>query len=264
MLLAHGIATTRDQTVSEPLPVSAEEHFKSLRYARMNARRLEHLAAMALAIESKTVLEIGAGIGDLTSFFLDRGCSVTSVEPRSKNLEQFRTRYEGSGIWPPERLKIVQGDVYDFVGQPNLPSHQIVFCYGLLYHLDNPADAIGNLASRCTELLLLETCVAHNGQDDAIAYHREDSENVTNSITGGGCLPTRQWVFNRLREHFEFVYMPLTQPAHDQFRLDWNGPIDSPRRSRSIFIASRTALQKAVLIDRVPGIQYSHYPPISA
>jgi SAM-dependent methyltransferase len=230
----------------------------------MNARRLEHLAALALPIESKTVLEIGAGIGDLTSFFLDRDCSVTSVEPRPKNLEQFRTRYEGSGIWPPERLKIVQGDVYNFVSQPNLPPHQIVFCYGLLYHLDNPAGAIRNLASRCTELLLLETCVAHDRQDDAIAYHREDSENVTNSITGGGCLPTRQWVFNRLAEHFEFVYTPLTQPAHDQFRLNWNMEFVSSPRSRSIFIASRSALQKALLVEHVPEVQYSHDPPVTA
>ncbi len=237
--------------------MSAEEHFQSLRYARMNARRLEHLATLALPIESRTVLEIGAGVGDLTSFFLDRDCSVTSVEPRSGNVERFRERYDGVRIWPPERLRIVQADVHDFLELPDIGPHQVVFCYGLLYHLEEPGLAIGNMASRCSELLLLETCVAHDRHDDWVRFHPEDPENVTNSITGHGCLPTRRWVFNRLREHFDFVYMPLTQPALDQFRLDWRAKIVAKRRSRAVFVASRAALMNSLLVEHVPDIQHA-------
>lgn len=40
-----------------------------------------------------TVLEVGAGIGDHTSFFLDRGCQVVSTEAREDNLDILRTRY---------------------------------------------------------------------------------------------------------------------------------------------------------------------------
>ena len=60
----------------------SESAFRNFQYLRMNARRLEHLASLGLPIAGREVLEVGAGIGDLTSFFLDRGCSVTAIEPR--------------------------------------------------------------------------------------------------------------------------------------------------------------------------------------
>jgi 16S rRNA A1518/A1519 N6-dimethyltransferase RsmA/KsgA/DIM1 with predicted DNA glycosylase/AP lyase activity len=74
--------------------MSVESHFHNLRYLHINSRRLEHLATLMLPIDTKSVLEVGAGVGDLTSFFLDRGCSVTSIEPRPENIEYFRARYK--------------------------------------------------------------------------------------------------------------------------------------------------------------------------
>jgi hypothetical protein len=45
--------------------------FHSPDYIRHNARRLEHLASLRLPIHDATVLEIGAGIGDHTTFYLE-------------------------------------------------------------------------------------------------------------------------------------------------------------------------------------------------
>jgi SAM-dependent methyltransferase len=242
------------------MTAAPQTHFQSLRYLRMNLRRLEHLATLGLPLRDKSVLELGAGIGDLTSFFLDRGCAVTSVEPRAENVAYFRARYEADPIWPEGRLSILQDDAYNFTARPEIGPHQVVFAYGLLYHLDRPLDALTNMASRCTELLLLETVVSREKTDDSVAITKEDAANVTNSVTGGGCVPTRQWVFNRLKKHFGFVYMPLTQPAHDQFRLNWLEPPAHRRRSRAIFVASRTPLNNARLADHVPDIQHTELP----
>src|SRR5262245_59527575 len=45
--------------------VSANEaQFHSDSYRRHNARRLEHLASLRLAVAHATVLEVGAGVGD--------------------------------------------------------------------------------------------------------------------------------------------------------------------------------------------------------
>jgi len=54
--------------------------FLSYHYQRHNQRRLEHLASLGLDIAGCTVLEVGAGIGDHTSFFLDRGCEVVTSD----------------------------------------------------------------------------------------------------------------------------------------------------------------------------------------
>ena len=47
------------------------DSFKTDYYQRHNQRRLEHLSSLNLDIFSKTVIEVGAGIGDHTSFFVD-------------------------------------------------------------------------------------------------------------------------------------------------------------------------------------------------
>ena len=46
--------------------------FHSHHYMRHNARRLEHLASLQIPVDGRTVLEVGAGIGDLSHFYLDR------------------------------------------------------------------------------------------------------------------------------------------------------------------------------------------------
>ena len=41
-------------------------HVHSENYLRINGRRLEHLASLGLPLDGRTVLEVGAGLGDLT------------------------------------------------------------------------------------------------------------------------------------------------------------------------------------------------------
>ena len=71
----------------------SESAITNFQYLRLNARRLEHLASLGLPIAGGEVLEVGAGIGDLTSFFLDRGCSVTAIQPRPENRACFASQY---------------------------------------------------------------------------------------------------------------------------------------------------------------------------
>jgi predicted RNA methylase len=230
--------------------------FHNLRYLRINARRLEHLATLALPVEQRTVLELGAGIGDLTSFFLDRGCSVTSIEPRSENVAAFRARYAESPFWPAARLTIIQADAAAIDAVPGLAPHQVVFCYGLLYHLADPAVVLRRAAALCSELMLVETVVAYGREDDALESIEENPRDPTMSVSGQACKPSRRWVFNRLHESFPLVYMPRTQPAHDQFPLDWTSRELPPGRSRAIFVASRQPLDSPLLVERVPDRQF--------
>ena len=75
------------------LTVSAETAFHYEGYLRLNQRRLEHLASLRLPIGGKTVLEVGAGVGDHTSFFIDRSCIVTATDGRASNIAILQKRY---------------------------------------------------------------------------------------------------------------------------------------------------------------------------
>jgi cyclopropane fatty-acyl-phospholipid synthase-like methyltransferase len=237
--------------------ISPGTFFHTLRYLRGNARRLEHLAGLGLPLHARSVLEIGAGIGDLTPFFLDRDCTVTSVEPREDNVAYFRARYEEDPLWPPDRLRIVQSDV-DHLEENGVGVHDIVFCYGALNEMEKPSDALRAFAERCREMLILEATV-NSGiglNEDVVTYVPRNATDVRASITGSGCFPTRRWVFNRLREHFEHVYLTLTQPSYDRFLLCWRGPLPERPQHRVIFVASRLPLASALLVEDIPDIQY--------
>jgi FkbM family methyltransferase len=238
------------ESSTNPLPkesLSPIDLFQSNQYIRHNQRRLEHLASLGLDIAGASVLEVGAGIGDHTSFFLDRGCQVVSTEGRPENLELLRFRY------PNIQVKHLDLDNPD----PTVAElFDIVYCYGLLYHLGKPAEAIEFMASCCQKMLLLETCVSF-GEGDLINPGFEPAEHPTQSISGQGCRPTRKWVYNQLKKHFPFVYMPITQPNHEEFPLDWSVP-STHNFTRSVFIASRQKLNSDLLVEDIPMKQKRH------
>jgi SAM-dependent methyltransferase len=225
-----------------PTPTEA---FLGDHYQRHNQRRQEHLATLGLPLERRSVLEVGAGIGDHTSFFLDRGCRVVATEAREENLAILRKRHRD--------IEVKLLDVED-ADPPEKRVFDIVYCYGLLYHLSRPSEAIAYLAQRCGDLLLLETSVSY-GDHEAINPVLEPANNPTQSVRGAGCRPTRPWLYRELGKHFDHVYMPLTQPYHPEFPLDWSNPDKSGKLIRAIFIASRGLLANPLLIEGIPSRQ---------
>lgn len=231
-----------------PYVNSPIEEFQSLHYQRHNQRRQEHLASLCLNLAGATVLEVGAGIGDHTSFFLDRGCQVMSTEARLENLEILSRRYSN--------LEVRHLDL----DNPDPTFNQlfdIVYCYGLLYHLKNPVSAIEFMSRCCQKMLLLETCVSF-GDEEVINPCGERAEIPSQAISGHGCRPTRKWVYKQLKQHFDFVYMPITQPNHEEFPLDWTVAPSTKILTRSVYIASRQPLDNPILIEDIPLKQKRH------
>jgi hypothetical protein len=218
------------------------EVFWSTHYVRHNQRRQEHLASLALPLSGRRVLEVGAAIGDHTSFFLDRGCEVVITEAQEQNLALLRSRYPGLDVRhldlndpPPEPIEV-----------------DVVYCYGTLYHLQRPAEAIAWMARCAGTMLLMETCVAA-GESDRLYPFDEDAGMPENAASGHGCRPTRSWVRRELTAHFSHVYVPRTQPWHEEFPLDWSRPelLEQPL-IRAVFVASRQALANSLLSEDLP------------
>ncbi|HEX8876985.1 MAG TPA: class I SAM-dependent methyltransferase [Phycisphaerales bacterium] len=221
--------------------------FHSDRYLRNTARRLEHLASLGLKLENQSVLEVGAGIGDLTTFFLDRGCRVHSTEGRPDNFEVLRQRYEHESSVTTELLDL---DPPPSAGPGT--AYDVVFAYGVLYHVSRPDLALDYLAEATRGVLLLETIVKPGGTPGPNMW-AEDAELAGAAVSGMGSRPTRSWVWEQLKQRFAYVAVPVTQPRHAEFPIDWT--LEShPAATRSIFVASRTALASdqlsTVLLDR--------------
>lgn len=229
-------------------PESPLLFFHSHDYLRHNQRRQEHLASLGLSIAGSSVLEVAAGVGDHTSFFLDRGCTVVSTEVRPENLQLLRARYPG--------LRVQLLDLDDPQGFTN-ESFDIVYCYGALYHLTRPAEALSFMSRCCRGLLLLETCVSI-GSKELVNVCEEPKQNPTQSVRGQGCRPTRLWIFNQLKMHFNFVYLPTTQPNHEEFPIDWTIPKQPNILTRSIFIASKRRLTNHCLAEGLLEKQMRH------
>ena len=215
--------------------METSKNFLTPYYRRHNQRRQEHLASLNLPIAGKTVLEVGAGVGDHTSFFIDRQCSVTSTDGRQESLDILQQRFP--------QITTFSWDI-EFPPPKGIKKSQIVYAYGILYHTRNPRTVLENLASLCTEILLLETCVSF-GDEELIHLTAEAINDPTQALGGTGCRPTRPWIFKTLKWFFPFVYVTKTQPRHEEFPIDWNKSTEENNENklnRSVFVASKIPL----------------------
>ncbi|MGH7967901.1 MAG: class I SAM-dependent methyltransferase, partial [Limisphaerales bacterium] len=198
----------------------------------INEARLCHLASLGLDIAGKKVLEVGGGIGLHTCFFESLGCDITFTDGRADNVSEVKRRY-------PHRTTAV----LDLDHEPDLRrlgTFEIIYCYGTLYHLSKPAEALRALARVCTGMILLETCVTP-GEEELVRALDEPAFNPNQAVTGVGCRPTRPWVMRQLRENFGFAYHTITQPLHPDFECNWLEPA-LRKLYRSVFVGSKRAL----------------------
>ncbi|PZV13509.1 MAG: hypothetical protein DCF22_10615 [Leptolyngbya sp.] len=227
------------------ISVDSFEVFLTTNPLRINAARMEHLASLKLKIAGKRVLEVGAGIGLLTGFFEELGCSILTTDGRPDNVDEIRRKY------PHRQAEVLDLDTTTDITY--LGEFDIIFCYGTLYHLSNPEQAIRAIAAVCREMILLETCVTP-GHELEIYPLDEDKDNPNQAVSGTGCRPTRPWVVETLKKYFEFVYLTTHQPAHPDFDLQWEPGLEK-KLHRAVFVGSRQPLSNEKLTETIAANQ---------
>lgn len=198
-------------------------------YQAHSKARQNHLASIELPLDGREVLEIGAGVGNHTQFFLDRGCKVTVTDARPENIEVVRERFHGLRTCV---LDVEQpGDFHEVF--------DVVYCYGLLYHLADPVASLGVISKWVGDLLLLETCLSTTNVDQ-VKSERPDWPGA--SPRGTGLYPTKESILAALKSLFPFVYRPVGSPVGLAFDMpiDW---VDPRGEIRAVFIASRTPVE---------------------
>jgi SAM-dependent methyltransferase len=218
------------------------EVFDAPNAVAINHARIANLASMGLPLPGKRVLDIGCGVGHLGARLAEMGAHVVCVDGRESNVADLRTRYP--------RLEAYVGNV-ESEDLSRFGRFQIVFCYGLLYHLENPLQSLRNMTAVCDEMLLLETIICDH--EMALVRVEDESTDVNQALGGIAGRPTPHYVVLALnRVGFPFVYAPVTPPEHEDFRFEWRNNLDCARDDhnlRCIFVASRNALKNPALIS---------------
>jgi SAM-dependent methyltransferase len=243
-----GSTGSNDSSSSYPVKISARdlenetipdgggvETFDTAEATEINRARLEHLDSLGLDLSGKRVLDVGCGVGHLAQFFVDRSCEVLCVDGREENISRLRSRYPG--LVAHSIANVETESLSDF------GTFDIVFCYGLLYHTENPIAALRNMASVGAELLLLETMICDHNLP--LLRIEDETKAVSQGLRGLGSRPSPSFVVVALnRVGFKYVYTPKYPPEHHDFKFEWKNNLDTWRDGpmRSVFIASRTML----------------------
>ena len=223
-------------------PGGGLEAFDAPEALAINEARMSHLESLGLAWAGKRVLDAGCGVGHLAARLERMGCRVVCVDGREANISSLRERYPALEA----HVANVERDPLERFGR-----FDAVFSYGLLYHLENPLQALRNLESVCDELMLLETIIC----DHELPLVRVEDEGLgMNQALGGlGCRPTPHYVALALnRVGFAHVYAPVSPPEHQDFHFEWRNSLDSSRDGhplRCVFVASRTKLRNGRLVS---------------
>ena len=232
--MSHDLLRGEVEPDAGPAPGGVEV-FDTIAATQLNQARLDHLATLGLPLERQRVLDAGGGPGHLAQFFVERDCSVVSIDARPGNIARLRTLYPSLD----GRVLDVERDDLTPLGR-----FDVVFCYGLLYHLENPLLALRNMAAVCDGLLLIETQVCDSSA--AVLLLVTERECSNQGLRGLAHRPSPTYVATVLeRIGLRYVYRTTKPPRHPDFEVEWRDDLACSRDQhllRYVFVASRAAL----------------------
>lgn len=199
-----------------------QREYRRLAEARGDTiRRL--LRKLKPALGLSTALDAGCGVGFFSQTLRECGLNASGFDARAENIDEARRRFPG--------LPFEQGDVEDD-SIARLGRFDLVLCFGLLYHLENPLRAIRNLRSMSGKCMLLESmCVPG---DKAALLMRDEPRQADQSVSDVAFYPSEGSLVKMLyRAGFVKVYRVTSLPDHEDFR-----ETQETARRRTVLLAS--------------------------
>lgn len=190
------------------------------------------LAKIREQVELQTALDVGCGLGDFSQFLSELGFRVAAVDGRAENVAEARGRYAN--------INFQQADAEDLAAA-GLGNFDLVLCFGLLYHLENPFRAIRSLCAATEKVLLVETmCIPGS---EPTMYLLDEGVAEDQGLNYIAFYPSEPCLVKMLyRAGFSYVYLFQKLPADQLYAATiWK------ERLRTMMIASRLALN-------VPGL----------
>lgn len=181
-------------------------------------------------LKLRTAIDVGCGVGYFSEFLRGLGLEVTAVDGRGANIEEARSRHPGIKF---ECLD-VQGEALRELG-----SFDLVFCFGLIYHLENPLAALRSFEALTGTMLLIEgICIP--GERPYFLL-RDEPRQEDQSLTPLALYPSESGLIKACyRMGFPFVWRVTRFPEHEDFVASRNR-----KRFRTIVAASRVPLESS-------------------
>lgn len=130
-----------------------------------------YFAAFKVSLSGKTAIDLACSEGFFTNYFLDKGLSsIDALELSEIGIERFHLVRALKGL-PPIDVGQVDFEL-PFWSEAVKKSYDIVFCLGILYHMENPTFFMKNVAAITKDVLVLET----------------DTPTTETSFSGRGCF----------------------------------------------------------------------------
>lgn len=216
--------------------MNAPAVFDADHYAKLNASRgevvLALLADLRGSLELRTAIDVGCGMGYFSGLLQSNGFEVTAVDGRMGNVAEARHRYAD--------IKFHEFNAED-PALASLGSFDLCLCFGLLYHLENPLQAIRNLRALTKSILLIEA-VTFPGTEPIMALIDEEVLE-DQGLRHFAFYPTEACLIKMFyRAGFCHVYGLIIQPQHPGYHS-----AAGARRTRTVLAASLKPLQSEML-----------------
>lgn len=210
-----------------------EEHYGGLNAAREPlVRRLLIELKPVLAAARPTAIDVGCGLGYYSNILASLGFDVVGVDARKNNVEESRRRYP--------KLSFEVADAED-PALSALGTFDVVFCFGLLYHLENPFRAVRNLSAMTSKLSIIEG-ICYPSPEPVLVLMDEIEAN-DQGVNAVAYYPSESALGKMfLRSGFAELYLPNKMPEHAEYQPD-----EFRFRRRTVLIASKVALKTASL-----------------
>lgn len=191
------------------------------------------LPALKESLGMKTALDLGCGVGYYAQILHKCGFDVLAVDGRAKNVEEANRRYP--------HLKFQVADAQD----PTLASlgrFDMVFCFGLLYHLENPFRVVRSIAELASKFALIEGMVYPSPEPAMVLMDENNSEDQ--GLNFMAFYPSESCLVKMLRRMgFSECYTPTRMPDHPEYRAGSNG-----FRRRTVLAATKVPVNSTSLV----------------
>jgi tRNA (mo5U34)-methyltransferase len=190
----------------------------------------------------QSAIDVGCGLGYFSGFLQSLGFNVTAVDGRPENAAEAARRF------PSIPFHVMNAEDPQL---RTLGAFDLVFCFGLLYHLENPLLVIRQLRAMSRSLLIVEgMCIPGETSTMELLDENQIDDQGLNYV---GFYPSEPCLIKMLyRAGYPFVYRLRKPPADFRFM-----GTRSRKRERTLLVAS---MQNLI----TPGLALASEPLRSA
>lgn len=210
--------------------------FDQSHYDALNAARGETLARLLPELKQrlnpKTALDLGCGLGHYAEILHQHGLDVLAVDGRVENVKEARRRFP--------HLNFQVADAQN-PALAQLGKFDLVFCFGLLYHLENPFRVVRSIAELSSKLTLIEGIVYPSPEPAMVLM--DENTGLDQGLNYMAFYPSEPCLIKMLRRSgLGHCYNPALMPAHPEYHKGSNG-----FRRRTVLAAAKEPIESPML-----------------